>query len=75
MVPPVPMTVSMAPVPRMGPVIPVVLRSHDDGRGIHHGRWWGDNYGCGCDHHRGGIDRYPDANRDIDPRMGGRGKR
>ena len=64
----------MAPIPTMGPEIPVILRSHNDGCGIHNSRRWGDHYGYGCDHYRGGVDRYPNANRDIDPRVGWQGK-
>ena len=74
MMPPGPMTGPLAPGPRMGPIIPVVLRSHDDGRGIHHGRRWDDHHGYRCDDDRGGIDRHPDAHRDIDPRVGRQGK-
>ena len=44
--------VMMSPVPRTVSNIPVVPGSHDDRRGIHDGRWWGDDHGHGSDKDR-----------------------
>src|SRR5262245_54683764 len=44
------------------PIIAVVPGGHNHGRGIHHGRWWGDDYGRGSDE-----DREWQPNRDLDP--------
>ena len=70
MMPPVSMPVPMAPIPRTIPIIPVVPRSHDDGRGIHHGRRWGDDHGGRGDHNR-----QPHPHGDVDPTCLGRERR
>src|SRR5215472_6183710 len=57
----------MAPVPRAVSIIPVVCRSHDDGRRVHDGRRWGNDHGGRSHDDR---DWQPNAHRDMNPSVG-----
>ena len=74
MMSPVPMTVPIiaiamvvSPVSRTIPSISVVPGSHDNGRGVDDGRWWGDEHGYGSDENR---NWQPNAQGDMHPGLG-----